>query len=99
MHSGSRLRPAAVLAVAVPLALSGQIAPDYQPRYEGIRWVLHYGAFGGPEQFAVNELQRMVQRYLPYVLPVFPATGAAGEGGKTNLLLIGTAGNKPAPAA
>ena len=42
-------------------------------RYPGTRWTLLYGSYEGVEQFAVNELQRMVQRSIPYVLEVLPA--------------------------
>jgi hypothetical protein len=45
----------------------------YERRYPGPRWRLVYGSYEGVEQFAVDELQRAVQRYLPYVLEVQPA--------------------------
>ena len=42
-------------------------------RYPGPRWTLLYGSYQGVEEFAVSELQRMVQRCLPYVLEALPA--------------------------
>ena len=54
----------------------------YQPRYEGTRWTIVYGAYRGIEAAAVDELQRIVQSCQPYVVAVRPAAGfkpAAGE--------------------
>lgn len=59
-----------------------------QLRYPGVRWTLLYGSYEGVEQFAVNELQRMVQRNLPYVLEILPS-GRTPDA-KHNLILVGT---------
>ena len=98
MVSMSPLLRAALLTLAMPIVLSAQVIGGYEPRYEGSRWILAYGSYEGPEQFAVNELQRMVQRYVPYVLTVLPAVEADVQNGKTNLLLLGTAADNPALA-
>jgi hypothetical protein len=57
-------------------------------RYGGPRWSLLYGSYEGVEQFAVNELQRMVQRNFPYVLEVLPASQTPDAA--HNLILVGT---------
>lgn len=62
-------------------------------RYPGVRWTMGYGSYEGVEQFAVNELQRMVQRHFPYVLEVLPV-GKAGNPDR-NLILVGTSANNP----
>ena len=62
-------------------------------RYPGPRWSLLYGSYQGVEEFAVNELQRMVQRSIPYVLEVLPADRSPD--GARNLILVGTAGENP----
>ncbi len=72
-------------------------------RYVGVRWQMLVGRYDGVQQFAVDELQRMVQYFLPYVLAVEPAKDqpALGSGPnanahaaathENNLLLVGTA--------
>jgi hypothetical protein len=62
-------------------------------RYAGVRWSLLYGSYEGVEEFAVNELQRMVQRSLPYVLETLPATQTPDAA--HNLILIGTPAANP----
>ena len=70
------------------------MSDSYELRYEGKRWVLRYGAYAGIERFALEELQRVVQASLPYVVRVEPAeTSADGKG--TNLLMLGTPENNP----
>lgn len=68
----------------------------YKRRYDGGRWRLLFGAYTGAEEYAVNELQRLVQLFLPYVICVEPATaGAAAASGDDHLILIGTAARHP----
>ena len=62
-------------------------------RYVGPRWSLLYGSYEGVEEFAVNELERMVQRQVPYVLEVLP--GGQTPSAKRNLILIGTPAMNP----
>jgi hypothetical protein len=62
-------------------------------RYGGPRWSLLYGSYEGVEEFAVNELQRMVQRGVPYVLEVLPASQTPEAA--HNLILIGTPAANP----
>ncbi len=62
-------------------------------RYPGTRWTLLYGSYEGVEQFAINELQRMVQRSIPYVLEVLPA-GRTPDATR-NLILMGTPAANP----
>ena len=57
------------------------------------RWTLFHGALTGPERTAAIELQRGVQFYLPYVLPVRPSAG--GIEGAEHLLLVGTVASNP----
>jgi hypothetical protein len=70
-----------------PLADLGGV----KPRYAGARWSLLYGSYEGVEEFAANELQRMVQRSVPYVLEALPATRTPAAG--HHLILLGTAAN------
>ncbi len=64
----------------------------YDPRYPGARWTLLYGNYTGIEQFAVNELQAVVQEFLPYTIETLPAaqTAVPAEG---HVLLVGTPDN------
>ena len=63
----------------------------YKPRYPGPRWHLVYGSYSGPEQFAIDELQKMVQRYVPYVVEVRHA--AEPLDADAHHVLVGTAAN------
>jgi len=60
-----------------------------KPKYAGRRWEIAFGSYEGVHQFAVNELQRMVQRYLPYVV-VVRAASAPPHREDSNLILVGT---------
>ncbi len=62
-------------------------------RYAGPRWSLLYGSYEGVEEFAVNELQRMVQRQIPYVLEVLP--GSQTPMAKRSLILVGKPATNP----
>lgn len=42
----------------------------YKARYPGPRWQIVCSAYEGVEKFAVDELQRELQRFVPYVLAV-----------------------------
>jgi hypothetical protein len=66
----------------------------YKPRYEGARWTIVYGAYRGIEAVAVDELQRIVQACLPYVVAVRPAEGFKPAAGELPLYL-GTPANNP----
>jgi hypothetical protein len=66
---------------------------DYAKRFSGPRWRLVYGAYLGAEEFALNELQRTLQRFVPYVLEIHPA--AAPLHPDANHVLIGTPENNP----
>ena len=65
----------------------------YKPRYPGPRWHLVYGSYSGVEEFALNELQSMVQRYVPYVVEIRPASEPLDK--DAHHILIGTAANNP----
>ncbi len=65
----------------------------YKRRYEGPRWHLIYGSYSGAEEFALSELQKMTQRYVPYVIEVRQASGPADH--DANLLVVGTGVNNP----
>lgn len=56
-----------------------------QPKYPGPRWKILYGNDRGVSRFALIELQRALQNYLPYVITVEPARSAK-PGGHTVLL-------------
>jgi hypothetical protein len=60
-----------------------------KPGYTGRRWEIVFGRYEGVEQFAVNELQRMVQRYLPYIVAVRP-DGSSPCRANSNGMLLGT---------
>ncbi len=65
-------------------------------RYEGARWSLLYGLYESVEKFAVEEVQRYFQSYLPYVMRVESAekTGIAdAEKMDSHLIVIGTMEN------
>jgi hypothetical protein len=66
---------------------------EYKPLYEGPRWHLIYGSYSGAEGFALNELQKMTQRYVPYVFEVRHAGEPVDH--DANLILIGTGANNP----
>jgi hypothetical protein len=66
----------------------------YSPRYPGTRWVIIFGSYSGTEQLAVNQLQKLIQRYLPYIIEVLPATGTMDRG-NDHMILIGTPENNP----
>ena len=71
-----------------------EFVSQFKVRHPGTRWEIHFGSYAGVEQFAVNELQRMAQAYLPYVLQTQQAQPApAGHEG--HLFLIGTCANNP----
>lgn len=66
----------------------------YPPRYEGKRWSLVFGAYEGVEQFAINEMQRSVQRFLPYVIAVHDGTNVDPQI-LEHVILVGTVDNHP----
>ncbi|MFH1005923.1 MAG: hypothetical protein V1800_00285 [Candidatus Latescibacterota bacterium] len=67
---------------------------SFKRRHEGTRWRVLYGSYEPVEQFALHELQRMLQRYLPYVIRVESSQADLGDH-EDHLLLIGTASNNP----
>ncbi len=67
----------------------------HKQRYGGTRWRIIFGAYDGVERFALDELQRSVQAFLPYVIGVHKADGRSPTGHEYNLILVGTAGNNP----
>src|ERR1035437_4286688 len=78
----------------IPARESKRPAPvleKYRLRYAGPRWSLLYGSYVGVEEFALNELQRMVQRFVPYIVEVRPSSEPADE--EKNLILVGTRAN------
>lgn len=60
--------------------------------HAGSRWQLSYGTYQGVERFAIAELQRCLQSYLPYLLPI---TAAKELNTRGHLALLGTADNNP----
>lgn len=66
-----------------------QEPPLQSGRYGGPRWKIAYASYEGPQRFAVNELQRALQQYLPYVIETRPAAELDPTG--ANLIFVGTA--------
>jgi hypothetical protein len=67
---------------------------NFKVRYEGTRWKVICGSYESVEQFAINELQSMMQSYFPYVIRV-EIGGTELNGHEDHLLLIGTRSNNP----
>ncbi len=65
----------------------------YKPRFPGPRWHLVYGSYSGVEEFALDELQKMTQRYVPYVIEIRHAAEELDR--DANHILVGTAANNP----
>jgi hypothetical protein len=61
----------------------------YTPRYPGTRWVIVYGCYDKIQKYAVNELSKIIQKYLPYVIDVLPASAEISSR-QHHLILIGT---------
>ncbi len=61
----------------------------YTPRYPGTRWKIVYGEYAGISKFAVAELQRILQSYVPYVVEVV-AAGDYRPDSEENCLAVGT---------
>ncbi|MHB9134239.1 MAG: beta-N-acetylhexosaminidase family protein [Armatimonadota bacterium] len=67
---------------------------EYPKLYPGKRWGIYYGDYAGVEQFALQEFQRGVQFYLPYVVAVRQAS-AVDARRQEHLALIGTPEDNP----
>jgi len=63
---------------------------QYNNRYKGDRWTIVYGSDSETEEFAVLELNAIVQRCMPYVIECVPASGFNPKN-RQHLILIGTA--------
>lgn len=69
---------------------------EHKGRYAGTRWRVVCGAYGGVEQFALDELQRAVQTFHPYVVPVYAAASAGNpKNHPDHLIVVGTAKDNP----
>ncbi len=66
----------------------------YTPRFQGQRWTILFGSYSGTELYAVDQAQKLVQKYLPYVVRVLPADEISSTH-TDHLILIGTPGNNP----
>ncbi len=67
---------------------------SYPLRYPGPRWSIIYQSYSGLNQFAVNELQKIVQPFLPYVIQV-QDVATAGLSEVENSILIGSCQQTP----
>jgi len=67
---------------------------QYNNRYKGLRWTIVYGSDSETEEFAVLELNAIVQRCMPYVIECVPASGFNPKN-RQHLILIGTAADNP----
>lgn len=66
----------------------------YPLRYSGPRWQILAETYAGVQETAVNELQRLLQEYLPYVIRVSPACAEVALD-QDHLVLIGTSHSHP----
>jgi len=66
----------------------------HKPRYEGKRWTLVFGAYTGMEQVAIQKLNAMVQKHLPYVVKCIPAS-AYVSANESHVVLLGTPASNP----
>jgi hypothetical protein len=74
------------------LVLDLRLAESQSTRYGGTRWKIAYGSYEGKQSFAVNELQRVLQGYLPYVIETRPAAQIdSNEANTADTVLVGTA--------
>jgi hypothetical protein len=62
---------------------------SYTPRYEGTRWKIYFGDYTGVQKFAVNELQKAVQKHMPYVVEVHEAAAERPDA-DVNAVLVGS---------
>ena len=67
----------------------------YIPRYPGPRWSLVYGSRTNVSGFALEELQRALQSYLPYILPVYAAQETAWAALQDHVILLGIPEDNP----
>lgn len=61
---------------------------DYRS-FEGVRWKIVYGEYEGVEKYAVNELYKVVQQNVPYILTL-NHHGDTENLKDFNLIFIGT---------
>ena len=61
----------------------------HKDRYTGIKWTIVFGSYENVEAFAVDEMQRMVQLYVPYLLEILPQANETTLN-NDNLIVIGT---------
>jgi len=68
------------------------VESQFHSRHIGARWSVRYGDYSGVSRFTVQEFQRVVQTFLPYVLPVNPdlAENVSTDGHQA---WVGTAAN------
>jgi hypothetical protein len=66
----------------------------YTPRFSGSRWSILYGSYSGIEHHAVNQVQKLVQKFLPYVVTVLPACDSDPLP-SGHIILVGTPDNNP----
>ena len=67
----------------------------YIQRFPGTRWTIVYGSNEGVEAFALEELNRMVQAYLPYVVEVRQADSIEPEARSGHVILGWNPGKPP----
>ncbi len=66
----------------------------YTTRFPGIRWKIIYGRYDDIQRFAVAELQRTIQSYVPYVVEIIAARDYQPRE-KDHCLVLGTAEDNP----
>ena len=65
--------------------------------FDGTRWTIAFGSYDGLEGYAVDQVYKVIQRSVPYVLTAGPTDKPAPA--DHNVLLIGTADSNPRIAA
>lgn len=63
--------------------------------YQGKRWALLCGRYEGVEKFACNELYKLVQQYVPYVLTAYADGQPPTDIGAYHVILAGTRESNP----
>jgi hypothetical protein len=70
------------------------VVSQFKCAYEGARWTLLFGRFAGIEKTAIIDLQKILQYYAPYVLPVRQAEEVKLDSCE-HLAVVGTEKSNP----
>ncbi|MFP4017307.1 MAG: hypothetical protein ACLFUI_09775 [Halanaerobiales bacterium] len=56
-------------------------------------WIVIYGTISGVEGYALEELNKIIQKYLPYIVQMIKETNLVEDILRRNVLLVGTPDN------